>query len=1738
MFRHRIATGAFAFLCTVFSSFTPTATLVAQGTESAPTSAAPISDIAGVRVPTVAGHAESTSSIMQRQAVAPPRSGPHPDHELEYPNRDNLPQNPNAPAISQYPALSPSAPAAPSAPNIHTTNFSFDGATLTDTGAFPPDSMGTVGPNQFIVFVNGRIRSFTKAGAADGVLNADPDVFFASVMTPVGGSVVLNFTSDPQIRYDRFTARWYMSIIDVPCTNASCTATAANRWLLAVSDAASAGTISGATVWTFFQFQADPGTNFCDYPSLGVDVNAMYVGCNMFTSAGSFVGTNGYVVQKTSVLGAGPIVVTRFANMAAGTGAGPESPRGVDNFDPAATEGYFVGPDNATFSTIMFRRISNPGSLTPTISANIGVTVPTTTTPNPVEHAGNTGGNNGRLDSLDDRFFQAMIRNGHLWAAHNFRVNAGGVANTGVAGRNAARWYEFTNLTTTPTVLQSGTVYDSIGTRAAALQYFIPSITVSGQDHAVIGFTQAGTPSGATPAYTGRLAGDTLGTMAGVPGTGVVRFGTTTSNYNPPSDPGGATGRRWGDYSFTVVDPIDDMSIWTIQEYNQASNSYAVRVGHLQAPPPATPTCTATPVNFGNGTGNVVINATSSGGSGFYDPGANLPAPALPFSHLSASMSNGTVNSATYNSPTQVTLNITANTAGLQNVTITNPDGQSVTANNCINVVGPASKLKFTTQPTNGTAGQTLPAVAVSVEDAANNVVTSDNSTQVTLTLSSNTLNGTLTQTAVNGVATFADLSIDTVGTGYTLTASSSPAFAQDTSAAFNIGAGAASKLAFVQQPSDSTAGVAISPAVTVQVQDAFGNPVTTDTSAVTLAIGNNPGGSTLSGTATQNAVAGTATFNDLSLDKTGTGYTLVASDGALSGATSNGFAINAAAAASIAFGQQPSDTTAGVAISPAVTVQLFDAFGNLASNDNSSQVSVAVASGPGTMSGGGAVTVSAGVATFPNLVLTTAGTYTLGASSGVFTATSASFVVSPAAGNHLAIQVQPSDTTAGQAIFPAVTVQLQDQFNNPLLTSGVAVTLSANGPGAIVSGNSANTVGGIATFNAVVIQTAGSYSLSANSAGFTAANSNTFVVSAAAASQLAYGQQPSNAAAGQAITPAITVQIEDAFGNLVTTSSAQVALAINANPGSSTLSGGGAVAAVNGVATFAGVSLDKVGSGYTLDATSSGLSTATSTTFDISAGTPAQLVYTTQPASNANIAAGTGIDLVVEVRDASGNLVSTDASTVTVTIGSNPGGSILGGTASANAVNGVATFSGLSLNKAASGYTLVASDSGAGVSDATSNAFNIVPGAASALAFVQQPSDVVAGANIAPAVTVEVRDAFGNRLTSSVTPVALGVASGPGTLNGGGAVNDSAGVATFAALSLQTAGIYTLSATSAGLSGATSNAFVVSAAALDHLAFTTQPPASVAAGSGFGVVAQLQDQFNNVLSGDSGTTVTLALGANPGGDSYGGASTTDSAGVATFNGIVLVKAASGYTLVATAGGKTGTSTAFDVTAAAFDHLVVSMQPPATAVAGVSFNVAAQLRDQFDNVLSNDNTSSVSVALSANPGGDSYAGGSGTASAGTATFSVTLTKPASGYQLGFTSGAASVQSNAFTVVPNTGVLLAFVQQPADVLQGTALGTVSVEERDGFGNRVTADSSTAVTLSITACGGPITLHAATMSSGLATFAAPASSFDFYTVASGLQIQAAGGTLTAASSQNFNVTANSGLIFSDSFESCRP
>ena len=246
----------------------------------------------------------------------------------------------------------------------------------------------------------------------------------------------------------------------------------------------------------------------------------------------------------------------------------------------------------------------------------------------------------------------------------------------------------------------------------------------------------------------------------------------------------------------------------------------------------------------------------------------------------------------------------TATPAGTTTFTVTAAlgtgcTGSARTATGVLVVSGPATKLLFGQQPTNRTSTQAFsPAVTVRVVDAANNLVGSS-SAEVTLAIGTNPGGGTLSggllvQSAVNGVATFPGLSIDKIGTGYTLRASSLGLTPDAISTPFNVTLGAANKLAFTTQPSAAAPGAALSPAPIVAVQDAGGNTVTTSTAPIALTLIQNGNTGTLAcmPSTTRNAVAGSATFTGCSVSAAGTGYQLSVTSTGLAPATSSAFDI------------------------------------------------------------------------------------------------------------------------------------------------------------------------------------------------------------------------------------------------------------------------------------------------------------------------------------------------------------------------------------------------------------------------------------------------------------------------------------------------------------------------------------------------------------------------------------------------------------------------------------------------------------------------------------------------------------------------------------------------------------------------------------------------------------------------------------------------------------------------------
>src|SRR5439155_1325306 len=154
--------------------------------------------------------------------------------------------------------------------------------------------------------------------------------------------------------------------------------------------------------------------------------------------------------------------------------------------------------------------------------------------------------------------------------------------------------------------------------------------------------------------------------------------------------------------------------------------------------------------------------------------------------------------------------------------------------------------------------------------------------------------------------------------TGYTL-AATAPGLSGAASSAFTVTVGAATQFGFTVQPTNTAAGAAITPAVQVTALGAGGNVATGFAGSVAVALGTSTSGATLAGTTTVAAVNGVASFATLSVNKSGTGYTLAATAAGLTAAASAAFSITPGAATQLAFTSQPGTATAGNPISPAV---------------------------------------------------------------------------------------------------------------------------------------------------------------------------------------------------------------------------------------------------------------------------------------------------------------------------------------------------------------------------------------------------------------------------------------------------------------------------------------------------------------------------------------------------------------------------------------------------------------------------------------------------------------------------------------------------------------------------------------------------------------------------------------------------------------------------------------------------
>ena len=279
---------------------------------------------------------------------------------------------------------------------------------------------------------------------------------------------------------------------------------------------------------------------------------------------------------------------------------------------------------------------------------------------------GNMCGADGELDALDDRCPAQPERRAHLdRAQHRGRRDRGGLrratamarAGTRSTFRRHARARAVGHALRRAAAILASTGSRRSWSRARATPRIGDSAAGAAAAH------QRARPPGASP-------GDPRGTLQTAADLHVER-----PAYNPPADPGPP--RRWGDYSFTSVDPGDDMTMWTIQEYCNAADSYGVRVvAASRAAAGDAGERDAAERRRGPGVGPRRRHGHASAA-----PASSIRARGSRTGFAARSSGGVTVNGVTYTSPTSVTLDLdTVGAPPAASVTITNPDGQSCRA--------------------------------------------------------------------------------------------------------------------------------------------------------------------------------------------------------------------------------------------------------------------------------------------------------------------------------------------------------------------------------------------------------------------------------------------------------------------------------------------------------------------------------------------------------------------------------------------------------------------------------------------------------------------------------------------------------------------------------------------------------------------------------------------------------------------------------------------------------------------------------------------------------------------------------------------------------------------------------------------------------------------------------------------------------------------------------------------------
>ncbi len=439
--------------------------------------------------------------------------------------------------------------------------ISFDGIPNV-AGFSPPDPVGAVGLNHYVVMTNVHFQIFNKDGTS-----AMPAAANNTLWSGFGGACEAQNAGDPIVLYDQHNDRWLLSQF---------TSNAAGGEFFNCVALSTTGDPTG----TYFRWAFSTGGNFPDYPKYGIWTNSYLISTREF-NGGSYSGVGAYAINKNDMLSgiADPRMVSFFADRATpytvGDGLLPSDIDG-NTLPPNGSPAYFVGtqdnggpygaPNDAINLWKFVIDYDTPGNSSFTLTDVLPISPYDTifTCPGGGRSCLPQPGTSNLIDIQSYR--QRPL---HRLAYRNFGTHESLVTNqsveaeTGVAG---IRWWELRNPNSSPNVFQEGTYAPGV---TDGTDRWMASAAMDAEGNIAMGYSATSSTVFPSLWYTGRLANDPIGSMTQGEGSIVDGGGSQTGS------------QRWGDYTSLNIDPVDDCTFWYVNEYyiTSSSSGWQTRIG-------------------------------------------------------------------------------------------------------------------------------------------------------------------------------------------------------------------------------------------------------------------------------------------------------------------------------------------------------------------------------------------------------------------------------------------------------------------------------------------------------------------------------------------------------------------------------------------------------------------------------------------------------------------------------------------------------------------------------------------------------------------------------------------------------------------------------------------------------------------------------------------------------------------------------------------------------------------------------------------------------------------------------------------------------------------------------------------------------------------------------------------------------------------------------------------------------